>query len=227
MNAKMRNDRDLILNAAVDYVAKGFAVVPLCSVNRELTGKRLKESGKLLFLHRLLLRPLRDETSIREFFERYPSGNLGLVTGEKTGFVVIDVDGDRGGFQSMKQFNFPGTLTAETGNGLHLYYRHPGRNLKVPTCHDGLAPGIDTKGEHAYVVAPPSMHASGRRYRWRDSQAPISDLPAESLELILRLPHRSLLRTNARGLILKHVIFPFLTLVNRLSRRPTPNGGDS
>jgi hypothetical protein len=227
MKAMMRKNRDLILNAALHYVAMGFAVVPLCSVNRELTGERLKESGKLLVDYRLLLRPLRDENSIREFFEQYPSGNVGIVTGEKAGLVVIDVDGDRGGFQSMKQFNFPETLTSETGNGLHLYYRHPGRSLKVPTSHDGLAAGIDTKGEHAYVVAPPSIHSSGWRYRWRDTRMPIRDLPSESLELILRLSHRSFARASARGIIVKHVIFPFLTWVNRFSRRATPNGGDS
>ena len=32
------------------------------------------------------------------------------------------------------------------------------------------ASGIDLQGEGHYVVAPPSLHPSGKRYRWAEGQ---------------------------------------------------------
>ena len=40
----------------------------------------------------------------------------------------------------------------------------------------GLAPGIDLRGDGGFVVAPPSLHASGRRYEWEIGASP-DDLP--------------------------------------------------
>ena len=31
-----------------------------------------------------------------------------------------------------------------------------------------IAPGVDTRAEGGYVVAPPSLHISGERYRWEE-----------------------------------------------------------
>jgi hypothetical protein len=31
----------------------------------------------------------------------------------------------------------------------------------------GLLPGIDIRGDGGYIVAPPSLHPSGRRYQWK------------------------------------------------------------
>jgi hypothetical protein len=47
------------------------------------------------------------------------------------------------------------------GAGRHLYFAHPKVLLRNK---GGLAPGIDLRGDGGYVVAPPSLHASGVRY---------------------------------------------------------------
>ena len=44
-------------------------------------------------------------------------------------------------------------------------------------------PRTDVRGDGGYVVAPPSIHASGRRYEWQDSTVEIEDAPAWLLEL--------------------------------------------
>lgn len=64
------------------------------------------------------------------------------------------------------------TVTAITGGGgEHYWYRQP------PGSHYGndtgdLPLGLDVRGEGGYIVAPPSLHRSGSRYRFEHSYAP-------------------------------------------------------
>src|ERR1700722_6539582 len=49
------------------------------------------------------------------------------------------------------------------GGGSHIYSKHPGVPVKS---RSGIAPGLDIRGDEAYVVAPPSLHRSGKKYEW-------------------------------------------------------------
>jgi uncharacterized protein YdaU (DUF1376 family) len=69
----------------------------------------------------------------------------------------------------------PDTLTAITGNGKHLYFKHPGGTVKNSTSQ--LAAGVDVRADGGYVVAPPSLHANGERYRWEEAGKPMAVLP--------------------------------------------------
>jgi hypothetical protein len=51
------------------------------------------------------------------------------------------------------------------GGGRHLFFRYDGE--RVPK---ELTRGIDLKGEGGYFVAPPSLHASGRRYSFDEEK---------------------------------------------------------
>jgi hypothetical protein len=104
----------------------------------------------------------------------WPAANVGIPTGAESGLVVVDVDGRNGGRQTLAGLELPDTLTVETGDGLHFYYQHPGG--AVPS-NSGILPGIDRKADGGYVVAPPSLHANGRRYRFTDDH-PLAALPA-------------------------------------------------
>jgi hypothetical protein len=100
---------------------------------------------------------------------------VGVVTGLISGLVVLDVDPGHGGDESLARFvhryaPFPATVEAVTGGGgRHFYFAHPGGDMRNRA---GLAPGIDLRGDGGMVVAPPSMHPSGRRYAWRTGHAP-------------------------------------------------------
>src|SRR5690606_26926342 len=50
-----------------------------------------------------------------------------------------------------------------------FYFATPGDLRTRP----GFLPGLDLKAAGGYVVAPPSLHASGRRYEW------VPDYPEE------------------------------------------------
>jgi hypothetical protein len=94
---------------------------------------------------------------------------VGLVTGRISGLVVVDVDVQHGGPDSVAALEaahgaLSPTVEALTGGGgRHLYYAHHGTLVANQVA---LRPGIDVRGDGGCVVAPPSVHPSGRRYQW-------------------------------------------------------------
>lgn len=150
-----------ILEAALEYAARGFAVIPVAAHAK----KPLNENGSR--------KPSRDPEVIRGWWQRWPDANVGIVTGEPSGGLVvidIDVDEDKGkdGFAAIVAWqqehgNFPGTVTARTGRGgWHLYYR----SNKLYKNGQNANLSIDLRGDGGYIVAPPSVHANGKRYEW-------------------------------------------------------------
>lgn len=131
-----------------------------------------------------------DQDQIRAWFRRWPEANLGIVTGTLSGLVVLDVDPKHGGEASLAELErrhgaLPATVEATTGGGgRHLYFRHPGGTVHNKV---GLAPGIDLRADGGLVVAPPSMHPTGRRYAWTRAhgpdQAPLAPMPPWLLRL--------------------------------------------
>jgi len=109
------------------------------------------------------------------WFGRWPEANVGIVTGIVSGLVVLDVDARHGGAQSLSALEtehgpLPWTIAVATGGGgRHCYFSHPGGVVHNKV---GLAPGIDLRGDGGGVVAPPSLHPSGRRYTWEPGCAP-------------------------------------------------------
>lgn len=98
--------------------------------------------------------------------------NIGILTGDR--FVVFDVDVKNGrkGLESLESLKDMGlntdTITAETpSGGLHIYYALP-PGLSIAGGTNMFGDGIDIRGWHNYVVAPPSV-LDGKPYRWRIS----------------------------------------------------------
>lgn len=166
-----------ILQAALDYLARGWSVVPV----------RPREKRPLLpwqsYQHR---HPT--EKDVRAWYARWPDANVGIVTGAVSGIVVVDIDRQHGGDDSLARLErehgpMPRTVEAISGGGgRHLYFAHPGGHVHNKV---GIAPGIDLRGDGGMIVAPPSIHPSGARYLWRKSHAP-HELPLEPLPAWLR-----------------------------------------
>jgi hypothetical protein len=106
----------------------------------------------------------------------FPESNVGIATGAATGIVVLDVDTRHGGEASLAALEtqhgeFPPTPTSRTGGGgLHFFFRHPGGTIRNSA--GALGAGLDVRGEGGFVVAPPSVHASGASYEWLPGRAP-------------------------------------------------------
>ncbi|HUP86860.1 MAG TPA: bifunctional DNA primase/polymerase [Acidimicrobiales bacterium] len=131
-----------------------------------------------------------DTDTIRRWWSQWPDANIGVRTGaapEGAGVVVLDIDPDHGGDESLaglllEHGDLPLTLQAVTGGGgRHLWFVHPG--VTVPNSAGRVGAGIDVRGDGGYVLVSPSRHASGGRYRW--IEAPIVAMPAWLLEQCL------------------------------------------
>ena len=83
--------------------------------------------------------------------------------------MVLDVDdkGEGKGSDTLAELlkandDATTTMMVRTGNGWHIYYRHPGGTLKNSVGQLGV--GLDIRADGGYVVAAPSRHANGEIY---------------------------------------------------------------
>ena len=115
--------------------------------------------------------------------------NIGLATGSGSGIWVLDIDGDEGeatlSALEAEHGALLSTVEAITGKGRHLYFRWPqGTEIRNSQLREDL-PAFEWRGEGGYVLAPPSVHPSGRRYAWSvDSADSFADAPDWLLNLV-------------------------------------------
>ena len=184
------------LVAALRYASLGWQVIPLhtpegkdgCSCGRATCDR---SRGKHPRMSDWVKRASTDEGAIRGWWRTYPHANVGLVTGARSGFFVLDVDPDHGGEVSLAALiathgALPATVEALTGSGgRHLLFKYPGHH--IPNSTSRLGPGLDIRGDGGQIVAAPSMHYSGGTYEWQRDCEPgrqLADAPSWLLELI-------------------------------------------
>lgn len=136
-----------------------------------------------------------DPQSIHDWWQKWPSANVGVATGLKSGLVVVDVDPRHGGDDSLlaliqQHGALPETVEAITGSGgRHLFFQHPGGAPMRNMAGTLLGPGLDFRADGGMVVVAPSRHASGTTYCWeassRPGEVPLAPLP-DWLEVLLR-----------------------------------------
>lgn len=101
---------------------------------------------------------------------RWPDANVGIVTGPRSGLLVLDVDGEvgRSSLAELERVHGPLPVTprVRTGSGGQHYLFRWTTECEGLTTLAGFLPGLDYRGKGGQVVAPPSLHRSGRRYEW-------------------------------------------------------------
>ena len=130
----------------------------------------------------------------REDFDRisqlHPC-NVAIVCGQTSGnLYVADIDGPIP--DDLKELS-KRTLTAETGKGFHLYLRGPKPIRGYTIRPERYRVRIDVRGQGNYVICPPSLHPSGKEYRWveREKEVLFVKDPSE-VGLGPRKPERSI-----------------------------------
>jgi hypothetical protein len=118
-----------------------------------------------------------DEATIRAWWARWPTANIGLACG--TVVSVVDVDNKNGvnGWESLKEFPaLPATVVSltPTGGAHFLFLGNP-----PPRNKNSFRDGIDIRGEGYYIILPPSIHPCGEPYQWRNlpGETPLADFP--------------------------------------------------
>ncbi|MGH3442015.1 MAG: bifunctional DNA primase/polymerase [Nitriliruptorales bacterium] len=135
------------------YAAHGWHVLPLTP------------GGKIPATKRGLHDATDDVEHVRQWWRERPEANIGISCGP-SGLAVVDVD-DPAGLAQIAD-GLPPTLTASTSRpgGQHIYYTGA-----APNSVGKIAPGVDTRGDGGYVVAPGSV-VNGVRYGWTNHVAP-------------------------------------------------------
>ena len=99
-----------------------------------------------------------DPDVIREWAASMPSGNIGIATGAP-GPDVVDVDDPKAAREFGLELEPTGAPMAATSRGVHAYFRGTdGPSLSFPWG--------EVKRGGVYVVAPSSIHESGKVYTW-------------------------------------------------------------
>lgn len=167
------------LVAALGYARNQWSVIPM----------RARDKRPLIKWFEFQQR-LATEQEIDAWYRRWPTANVGIVTGAISGIVVLDIDPRHGGEQGLAQWEMahgplPISIEARTGGGgRHVYFKHPGGIIHNRV---GIVPGIDLRGDGGCVVAPPSIHRSGNAYTWVSGHEPDMIVAAEFPEWLLRL----------------------------------------
>lgn len=194
-----------ILEAALAYTEKGYSVFRLHGIGQD--GKCTcpdpkcdKQAGKHPDSPHGLKDATTDPALIRKWFTEKPYANIGICTGEL--YDVLDKDPRNGGDGTYDSIRdqcdvLEAAPTVETGGGGNHYFLEPGKPPRK--CKNGFLPGLDFKSTGGYVIAPPSLHKSGKRYRWVEGKA-LGEVPlAEAPRVIINALNQKQPTTSTRA----------------------------
>jgi hypothetical protein len=166
---------------ALAYAARGLWVFPCLPRAKEpATANGFKDATA-------------DPGLITHWWRQNPHYNIGFVTGRLSHCFVLDIDGDEAELELKKLETehdaLPSTVESITARGRHLFFDWPSQTIRNSA--GKVAPGIDIRGEGGYVLAPPSIHPSGRAYCWSvDSGDTFAPAPAWLLSKLGANGHR-------------------------------------
>ncbi len=168
--------------AAVRLASRGVAVFPLAP------GAKVPPAGSHGHLEASA-----DVDRCRARWADAPLSNIGIACGPRSGFWALDVDPRHGSDQALADLEaehgaLPPTVKVMTpSGGVHLYWSWPPNGPEIRNSAGRVGPGLDVRGEGGYIIAPPSVLADGRRYRWA-ANGPRAIAPAPPWLVKLTLP---------------------------------------
>ncbi|HEX3456963.1 MAG TPA: bifunctional DNA primase/polymerase [Candidatus Baltobacteraceae bacterium] len=188
------------LDAALAYAKRGWFIFPIFETlgsSCACGNAKCEHPAKHPRTPNGCLNATANEVQVRKWWKHWPNASIGIAT-QPSGLVVLDVDPRHGGDESMHALAAEcgelDTLVALSGGGgEHRYFR---ATIAIASRAEALGPrypGIDVRAQGGYIIAPPSVHISGRSYQWEASspEEPAA-LPAW-LAASLQKPERGLI----------------------------------
>ena len=164
-----------LLTAALDYHQLGMSIIPV----------RPKDKKPLIPWQEFQSRRA-EESEIREWWQKTPDANIGMVCGKISGRSVIDIDTAEGGeaLDEMVPDSWLTQMATTPRGGKH----HHCEDADGVGNNAGAIPGVDFRGEGGFVVMPPSIGPNGNTYRWVDGYGPgqiaLAPVPQRYLDFI-------------------------------------------
>jgi hypothetical protein len=148
--------------SAIKYAKNGFYVAPLWPRSKEpMLGFKYDK-------------PSFDPYVVNYWWERCENANIALPTGVNyNNLIVIDLDvlPNTNGCETLQillnknNIVLPETAVSQSGSGgFHIFYRNT-LKYKIQSKKNAFC-GIDILAEGAHIVAPPSIHQTGKMYTW-------------------------------------------------------------
>ncbi len=178
-----------VLDAALAYARRGWHVIPVGA----------GPDRKLPFIKNWTHEASVDEGRIASWWQQYPNANVGIATGPKSGFWVVDVDMKNGidGWKSLMaqfgdgfEFDFKNHLVGQTATG-GFHFLFPWDPTLPVRNGQAVLPGVDIRGDGGQIVVPPSTRlVAGRQaaYRWNDADLPLSPIAPWARALVTSSP---------------------------------------
>lgn len=159
---------NVVINTALALAARGWEIFPVlprdkrpaCLWSKLATSKRV---------------------AVERWWRLNPEFNIGVAAGQRSGFFALDIDsldaeGELGKLERAHT-PLPKTIESITPRGRHLLFRWPGSPVRNSASR--VAAGIDIRGDGGFIIVPPSIGPSGRRYAWSvDSGSEFAAAPA-------------------------------------------------
>ena len=143
-----------LLQAALGYARRGWPVHPVQGKNRPLTDHAVKDATC-------------DPAIIRCWWQRWPTANVAIACGAP-GPHVLDIDDPNAARPLLDRLREVDAPAVASGRGQHQYFA--GEDRATIALRFG-----ELRGRGSYIIAPPSIHPTGREYVWL--LAPSGSLP--------------------------------------------------
>ncbi len=163
-----------VYRTAMRYSEAGLCCIPLEGKRPTISWRQYRERRS-------------DNSELWEFFGEAQGVNVGIVTGDVSGnLLVLDWDDpDAHEDWASEHQDLSDTIVVETGSGgRHTYYRiRDGKGLSTQQFFWNGKGARDMRFNGGQVVAPPSIHLeTGKPYRWLNPDVPI--LTISTLEVL-------------------------------------------
>lgn len=171
-----------MLDYALKYAELNWSIIPVIPHNKDkkpyVPWKKFQSE-----------RPSGDQ--IKKWWTKCPTANIGLITGEISGVIAIDIDSALGQQVYTALFEeIHGTISQTTGKpgGMHLLFKHPMDGILYKNM-TRVIDDIDIRGDGGFIVIAPSIHNNGVQYKWEidplDDIDAMMDLPPKVKEMCI------------------------------------------